>query len=1259
MTRATRLWLCVAACLMLLSTLSLSQSIATAELHVSVKDPNGAAVTNATVTVRDPARNIERTLQKSSEGQYQFLLLPPGVYTVTIEAPGFAKTVAQNVKVTVGQSADLPVTLPVAGQTSEVTVSAQADIVETQRTSESTTIDQTSIDNLPINGRNYINFTLMNSQTTRDNAPSIGAAPTSGLNIGGQRARANLVNVDGVNFIDNSVNGVRSTVSQDAVQEFQLITNSYAAEYGQASGGVVNIISKSGTNQLHGSAYGYLRNRDFQAVNPFSNVPNPAYTRVQAGFTLGGALKKDKTFYFLSYETTRRQETGFSTVGQDGYGLIPFDASPFLQAPPNTFMIQATPGQAAFFANPAVQALAAQSPAYAQELAQYAILIGASSGIAINGSYPQAYQLLALNPQTAPFVANGLKQFPTSCNGGASQVCLGLPASFAPLLTQTGNYPISEGTSLIGLRLDQKISSTNSAMFHVAVSPSTMTGLQVQGQDQNFGQNAFSRTAIQQYRDVSFTAQDTASIGNNKINEFRFQYARRGLLFNYNNASPDGANVASNIVGFAFTGREPYSYIRREEQRYQFADNFSWSAGTHNIKFGTDINRLPVSADFTVNFGGVYDFAGLDALGLGFVSPNVPNVPSFPGFNAVQAYGLGIPQTFIQGVGNPHDAFSITPLGFFLQDSWRIRPNLTLNYGVRYDVELVPQAPPLNTISQAGYNVLGLTNGIPQDNNNVAPRIGLAWDPFKNGKTVIRASYGIFYDHPLLGLEFLAQATDGVGTPQIVLPGAAPCGTPGATPLSASNTFQGILQSPSCMGPAVAGAFGYDSTQQRFIPNAPNSLWVNQNFLAAGVPLGFLPFGFPLTNNFQYAYSNQADLTIERDLGKGFALSVGYDFNGGRHLNRPINANTVVTSYLVNNWTTAQAAALAAGLTPPSPGNPGSPNWPSSPFAVGVENPAYPMYNPCGMAGNQAYVPAPLVNYFRPSGLNPTMTGAFGPCTAFAAGVLDQLFPALVNGMPAGAPMGVPFSDMNANYSNGSSDYNGLTANLRKRLSQHYEFLASYTYSHAIDDSTDLQSPLAPQDSYYPAAERANSTFDQRHRFVFSGVYQSGKVSGQSFTSRFLSDWTLAPIIEFGSGRPFNVGTGDQTNFQFAPLTARPNVVSANAPVNACGAPVVNSPYLSGVYFQEPCALSGNGDGNLGRNAFTKPGVVFTDMRVAREIHFTERVTLEGIVDVFNFINKFNVQDVNPLCSSSLCIAGQPTAAYDPRQFQFALRLMW
>ena len=222
---------------------------------------------------------------------------------------------------------DLPVTLTISASKEVVEVTSQTDLVETSRSSTTDTIGQRRIDNLPINGRNYINFTLTDSQVVRDNAPNTGAAPTSGLNMSGQRARSNLVNVDGADATDNSVNGVRSTVSQEAVQEFQIITNSYAAEYGRASGGVVNIITRSGSNDFHGDVFGYLRNRNFQAVNPFSTVPDPAYTRVQAGVAFGGAIKKDKTFYYFAYEITRRHETGFSAIGRldkrSTFGLEP------------------------------------------------------------------------------------------------------------------------------------------------------------------------------------------------------------------------------------------------------------------------------------------------------------------------------------------------------------------------------------------------------------------------------------------------------------------------------------------------------------------------------------------------------------------------------------------------------------------------------------------------------------------------------------------------------------------------------------------------------------------------------------------------------------------------------------------------------------------------------------------------------------------------------------------------------------------------
>src|SRR6195256_4189841 len=344
---------------LLVRQFAFAQGAATGDLHVSVKDPKGGVVTNATVTVRDVAKGLKRAGSSDGQGGYSVRQLAPGTYSVTVDAPGFAKTEAAGGAITVGEMAELPITVTVAGGREVIEVSSQAELVETSRSSTTDTIGQRRIDNLPINGRSYINFTLTDSQVVRDNAPNTGAAPTSGLNISGQRARSNLVNVDGADATDNGVNGVRSTVSQEAVQEFQIITNNYAPQYGRASGGVVNIITRSGSNDYHGDLYGYLRNRNFQAVNPFSTVPNPAYTRVQAGAAFGGPLKKDKTYFYFSYEITRRHETGFSSIGANNFGLLGFDTTQ-VGLPFGT--LQLTPEQIGFLTDPRVLAAEQASP---------------------------------------------------------------------------------------------------------------------------------------------------------------------------------------------------------------------------------------------------------------------------------------------------------------------------------------------------------------------------------------------------------------------------------------------------------------------------------------------------------------------------------------------------------------------------------------------------------------------------------------------------------------------------------------------------------------------------------------------------------------------------------------------------------------------------------------------------------------------------------------------------------------------------------
>src|SRR2546421_4993806 len=299
-----------------------------ADLQGTVRDPNGAAVPNASIAARNTGTNIAREATSNDDGYYKIVNLPPGNYEVTVKASNYKTAIIPSVKLTVGQTINQDIPLELGELSATVTVTSVApSLVETTNTTISSVVDQQRIENLPINERNYLSFALTTSTVGRDNGRPIGPAPTTGLNFGGQRGRSNLVQVDGADNTDNSVNASRSTVSQAAVQEFQVVTNSFAPEFGRSAGGVVNVVTKSGTNQWQGNVFGFLRHKSFQARNPFSPINKPPFTRAQYGGTIGGAFDKDRTFFFGAFEQRQRHETGFFTSnvsqGLSGVATIP------------------------------------------------------------------------------------------------------------------------------------------------------------------------------------------------------------------------------------------------------------------------------------------------------------------------------------------------------------------------------------------------------------------------------------------------------------------------------------------------------------------------------------------------------------------------------------------------------------------------------------------------------------------------------------------------------------------------------------------------------------------------------------------------------------------------------------------------------------------------------------------------------------------------------------------------------------------------
>ncbi|HEV7860413.1 MAG TPA: TonB-dependent receptor [Pyrinomonadaceae bacterium] len=1227
--------LCAATLFCASVSLGQSQSNA-ADLNGTVRDAQGAVVINANVTARNPATDFTRSATTNSDGYYHITNLPPGEYEVTVEAPNYKKAVVPSYKLTVGASADLDLTLEV-GQISEVVNISTEDqpVVETSRTTVANTIEQQRIDNLPVNQRDYLGISTTISTVNRGNDRPIGPAPSSGLNIGGQRGRSTLVQVDGADNTDNSVNASRSTVSQEAVQEFQVATNSYAPEFGRATGGIINVVTKSGTKDFRGDVFGFIRHKTIQARNAFAPIidndpgKKPPFTRVQYGATLGGPIVRDRTFFFTAFEQRRRQESSFftSNVGAGLTSSVTIGA-PFL--PFTNVYSNLTAAQATFIQGE----LASGDPARIGRAITYATFASAGGQTALNGTSTLRSPGGAI---TAGSVI-GPRFFISGAPVPITSNTAGQLIAFRPLQALARVFPISESTSFFSTRIDHKVNNSNQMTARFGYNPSDLSGIQDESQNQTLGQNDFSRTGTQTIRDLSFVTSLTSTISSALVNEARFSFSRRHATFR--SQTQDGP--ALQIAGTAFIGPNPFSPVDRVEKRYQLTDNLNWVYNTHTFKFGGDVNFVDVKASFQLNFPGLFNFGtfGLQPFITGLSA-------SAPALTPVQSYGAGIPGVFIEGFGNPNSKIKNRPLAFFAQDSWRVRPNLTFNYGIRYDVELTDTIAPVAfkdplsgiTLSasdlQTAQDVLGVQQGFPRDKNNFAPRVGFAWDVTGDNKTVIRAAYGLFYDHPLLAIAFNSDIADASQQQQFttVLPGSP-------SPLANLNLLQ-IFQGTVIPGvtPGVAASSQYLNGRIRFN---------DQTFPGFG-PV--LPFTLAVAKNFEYAYANQANLTVERQVGRDTSVSASYIFVGAHHLPHPEDINAPRNDLLIENFRRfsvgnpalcgTNAACLANGRAPTG-------------FAEAVlfpiptaSNALFTVLVPGLVAINNApgggAVISPLAaNFFRPSGPNyffvQSVTGG-----AVTPAVLNGIL-ASINSVRKPGPIS-PFGDVSAQLSDGNSSYNALNLEVKRRFSNNFQFLASYTLSHSIDDSSDLQTLLKPQDNRNFRAERSDSLFDQRHRFVFSGVATAPTAwrNASSFAQRFFSDFTIAPILEISSGRPFNIITATDTNADLQSSNDRPSV-------GANGALVL------------PAFLS---SGNLGRNSGITHSYASLDLRVLRSVRFGERYRLDLIAEGFNLFNRFNEAAASPFFDDVNNFGqragngryySRPTAAYDPRQFQFGIK---
>lgn len=1245
--QAARIAVLVAATLAFaISAMAQAQATA-ADLAGTVTDPSGAVVAGASVTAKGVGTGISRTVITNAEGYFKIVGLPPGEYEISTEAKSFKKSVVAGVRLTVGQSANVTIKLDVGEATAVVNVTAEdVQLVETTRTTVANTIDQTRISGLPINERSATGFALTLSTVGRDNGRPVGPAPTSGLNIGGQRGRSTLVQVDGADFTDNSVNAARSTVSQEAVQEYQVTTNSYMPEFGRATGGIVNVVTKRGTDNFNGNVFGFARHKSIQARNAFAPVidgdPNkkPGYTRAQYGFTIGGPIKKERTYFFGSFEQRRRQESGFFTGDIIGGATASISiGAPFLPFTNNYTGL--TPAQVTYVQGE----LASGIPARISAAISYATLASAGTQTALNGTST----LISPGGAITAGTVIGSRFFLSGAPVPLTRNSDGQYIAFRPLNQLAKVFPISDATTYSSFRIDHAVDSNNQLSFRFSYNPSRISGIQDESQNQTLGQNDYSRTGIQDLKDTAFGASWTSILPRNMVNELYYNFGRRKAKFDSQIPS-----VALQIAGTGFIGSNPFSPVDRTEDRNQIRNNLNWVKGHHTMKFGADFNWINGDASFELNFPALFNFSQQSCSGL------IAGCAG-PAFTAIQAYGLGFPSVFIQGFGDPNSSLKNKPIAFFAQDTWKATKRFTVNFGVRYDYEFTEQfAPspftdPLTGITltesdiQTAQDALGVTQGFPRDKNNWAPRLGFALDLKGDGKTVIRGAGGIFYDHPLLAVSFNSNIADGSQQQQATL---LPIGGPASNGLL--NAFQ-VMHGTVCgVTGSVAALCGGGNTQaiaSSAVYQYGRMRFDSSKFTGFG-PI--LPFTLHVAKDFEYPMAFQGNLSIERMIGRDMSISASYINVTARHLAHPQDVNTVnqqalidnFRRYTANNPLACNGPCGAAGRAPTSLSEAAFFSLPTT------SNALYTVVVPGFIAVNNTTglrIVSPIAaDFFRKLGPNYFFVRAL---TGLNKATFDSL---LAGSLRSPGPIN-PYADVNAQMSDGNSSYNAMNIEIKKRFSNNMQFLATYTWSHSIDDSSDLQTLLKPQNNLDFRSEKADSLFDQRHRFVLSGIMSSPDAwrSADSGFKRFMHGFSIAPILEISSGRPFNILAVGDNNGDFQSTNERPSV-RADGSLCATG---IDTNCQQGVF---------GPSGSLGRNMGLTHGYFTLDARVTRKVRIGERLSLDIIAEGFNLFNRFNEAAGNPfyqVVNSFGQRAGngkyysRPTSAFDPRQFQLGLKL--
>jgi len=1284
-------------CLVLAVCLSLSMPLSAqstgGRILGRVADPTGAVLANVKVTLVNEATGVSADTTTSGSGDYVFPQVAVGSYRIEFDLTGFKKNVQRAVNVDLNQVVTVNSVLQIGQAQETVDVTSEAPIVDTTSTQLGAVMDSKQVSQLPLNARDTYQLLQLQPGVQGVGGSDLfyGSNTAGAVSVNGGRGRSNNFSVNGGDGNDLFVNSPAIQPSPDSISEFRVLSNTFDAEYGRNSGAVINVVTKSGTNQWHGSAYEFFRNKALDAkgyLDPFT----PDNKQNQFGGTFGGAIKKDRTFFFASYEGRRIVQgiTGDNTVVPTAAER----AGDFSQSP-----FSGSVGTAAFAAilNARCGVGASVGEPYSQPASMGPSVFGPNSQVPTNCFDPVAFSIMKqyvpcpnLNPNCYDLanLANPANRFQS-----------------IPLDRQHGNQ--------FTIKLDHQLTSKQNLSVYYYLNyvedrqPFTKFQAETVGLLQGFGD---INTTHSQQVNVSHIWTINPSV----VNELRLTYFREAQpsflkpqfsenVINVCNGpavpfcftgTPDTTGVITPNAKLGFTpglgpthegvpfiaiaggftiGNDFEGELPQTGNTYQIADNLTKVLGNHTMKFGADfrIQRFfqtlyfAPQGDFTYSGGGPNDFIGSDLFA---------------------NYLTGLPDSNLVGSTNSEDVRG-NALYVFAQDSWKLKPNVTLNYGLRweynqpfYDAGLRYQTfrPGQATttypcqVSAANLTSLGYTNpncsdptsdsaavfplglvvpgdaGVPKGLTKpyyhaFAPRIGIAWDPHKDGKTTVRGGFGVFYnpieqlvleqfqgEPPFGGSTIITE--DFFNTP-FVLQNCSPqpctLGAPGQTGII-SNPFGSILTPPH----------GTPIDWSSFRP--------------------ILLFG-ELQPQLHAQYTEQYNFGIERQLFKNTVFSLGYVGSQGHHL----LATRDISPGLPQPCLDIQALANAypGDGTAAHPGIGGcGPFSADSPFSIPAQAydstgtlqnviiPAGGLHLPYGSNGPSVVAGGTSVSSVAPNGI--TLVG-LRPYSS------PRCNPLTGSGCPSdGTPV---FSSILAQDTVANSSYNSLQASLEHRLSNGLQFEIAYTFSKSIDDASSFENSIKPICNNVIgdlSCNRSLSLFDARHRLVLSYLWELPIPKYDGTKGKLLDGWAVSGITSFQSGFPIELKTlndreleNDINGFE------SPGRPAITGPVQ-----FVNPRSNNGYYFCNPattatCFLQDAPLGSLGgpRSLCCGPGINNFDVSFQKITPVGETMHVEFRAELFNVFN--HAQFLNPDGNiSDGADFGLIKHTRDPREIQFALK---